>query len=59
MGEVPIVFEQRNAGVSKIESSEIYLAAWYVLLTALRPPKLVFPSDRLPPQESGEDPPAP
>ncbi len=59
MGEVPIIFEQRNAGVSKIESSEIYLAAWYVLLTALRPPKLVFPSDPPPPQESGEDPPAP
>ena len=36
VGEIPIVFEQRNAGVSKIDSSEIYLAAWYVLLTALR-----------------------
>ncbi|MCS5636704.1 MAG: polyprenol monophosphomannose synthase, partial [Myxococcota bacterium] len=35
IAESPIVFEQRNAGVSKIESSEIYLAAWYVLLTAL------------------------
>ncbi len=43
IGEIPIVFEQRNAGVSKIESSEIYLAAWYVLLTALRPPKLSEP----------------
>ena len=40
IGEVPIIFEQRNAGVSKIESSEIYLAAWYVLLTAFHPPKL-------------------
>jgi len=40
IGEIPIVFEQRNAGVSKIESSEIYLAAWYVLLTALRGQKL-------------------
>ncbi len=36
ISELPIVFEQRNAGVSKIESSEIYLAAWYVLLTGLR-----------------------
>jgi len=38
--EIPIVFEQRKAGASKIESSEIYYAAWYVLATALRPPKL-------------------
>ena len=43
IAELPIVFEQRNAGVSKIESREIYLAAWYVLLTALRPPKLPPP----------------
>ena len=40
IGEVPIIFEQRVAGVSKIEGAEIYLAAWYVLLTAFRPPKL-------------------
>jgi len=40
IGEIPIVFEQRNAGISKIDSSEIYLAAWYVLLTALRQGKL-------------------
>jgi dolichol-phosphate mannosyltransferase len=40
IGEIPIVFEQRKAGVSKIESREIYLAAWYVLRTALRPPPL-------------------
>ncbi len=39
IGEVPIVFEQRIAGDSKIDSSEIYLAAWRVLATALRPPK--------------------
>ena len=38
--EIPIVFEQRMAGASKIESSEIYLAAWYVLVTAVRPPKI-------------------
>ena len=40
IGEIPIVFEQRKAGASKIESSEIYRAAWTVLRTALRPPKL-------------------
>jgi dolichol-phosphate mannosyltransferase len=40
IGEIPIVFEQRKAGASKIESSEIYLAAWYVLATAMRPPPL-------------------
>lgn len=38
IGEVPIVFEQRTAGISKIDSSEIYRAAWHVLATALRPP---------------------
>jgi len=40
IGEVPIVFEDRYAGDSKIDSSEIYLAAWRVLMTALRPPKI-------------------
>jgi dolichol-phosphate mannosyltransferase len=40
IGEIPIIFEQRKAGVSKIESREIYLAAWYVLATALHPPTL-------------------
>jgi dolichol-phosphate mannosyltransferase len=40
IGEVPIVFEQRTAGISKIDSSEIYRAAWHVLATALRPPPL-------------------
>jgi glycosyltransferase involved in cell wall biosynthesis len=37
IGEVPIVFEQRTRGVSKIDSSEIYRAAFHVLATALRP----------------------
>ncbi len=37
IGEIPIVFEQRTAGTSKIDSSEIYLAAWHVLATAFRP----------------------
>jgi len=40
IGEIPIIFEQRKAGASKIESSEIYFAAWSVLVTALRPPPL-------------------
>ncbi len=38
ISEVPIVFEQRVAGDSKIDSTEIYFAAWRVLMTALRPP---------------------
>lgn len=38
IGEVPIVFEQRVAGDSKINSSEIYVAAFRVLMTALFPP---------------------
>jgi dolichol-phosphate mannosyltransferase len=38
IGEVPIVFEERRGGVSKIDSSEIYRAAWHVLVTAVRPP---------------------
>ncbi len=36
--EVPIVFEDRTRGNSKIDSSEIYRAAWHVLRAALRPP---------------------
>ncbi len=40
VGEVPIIFVDRRLGVSKIESREIYLAAWYVLVTALRPPPI-------------------
>ncbi|MCH8890178.1 MAG: polyprenol monophosphomannose synthase [Myxococcales bacterium] len=37
IGEIPITFENRTAGSSKIDSSEIYRAAWHVLVTALRP----------------------
>ncbi|HKE10738.1 MAG TPA: polyprenol monophosphomannose synthase [Myxococcota bacterium] len=40
IGEIPILFEQRVAGKSKIDSSEIYRAAWHVLATALHPPTL-------------------
>lgn len=36
--EVPIVFEERRSGVSKIDSAEIYRAAWHVLRTAFRRP---------------------
>ena len=38
IGETPILFEDRVAGQSKINRSEIYRAAWAVLLAALRPP---------------------
>jgi len=34
IAEVPIVFEDRTRGASKINHSEIYLAAWHVLRTA-------------------------
>ncbi len=40
IGEVPIVFEDRLAGASKINQSEIYRAAWHVLATAVRPLRL-------------------
>jgi dolichol-phosphate mannosyltransferase len=55
IGEVPIVFEQRTAGISKIDSSEIYRAAWHVLATALRPPPLARPRRRT---RIGAEPPA-
>jgi dolichol-phosphate mannosyltransferase len=34
--EIPIIFEDRTRGVSKIDSNEIYRAAWHVLMTAVR-----------------------
>jgi len=34
--EVPIVFEDRYSGASKIDHREIYRAAWHVLVTAVR-----------------------
>jgi dolichol-phosphate mannosyltransferase len=40
IAEVPIVFEERRRGVSKIDSLEIYRAAWHVLATALFPPEV-------------------
>ncbi len=36
ISEIPIVFEDRTRGDSKIDSFEIYRAAWHVLMTALR-----------------------
>jgi dolichol-phosphate mannosyltransferase len=36
IAEVPILFEQRTHGVSKIDEREIYRAAWHVFVTALR-----------------------
>ena len=36
IAEVPILFQDRTLGASKINRSEIYRAAWHVLLTALR-----------------------
>ncbi len=41
--ELPIVFEDRTRGASKINHSEIYRAAWHVLVTAVRPPRLPPP----------------
>lgn len=38
VGEVPIVFEDRHHGASKIDRSEILRAVWHVLRTALFPP---------------------
>ena len=40
VAEIPIVFENRRSGSSKIDSPEIYRAAFHVLKTALRPPLL-------------------
>ena len=36
IGEIPIVFENRHRGVSKINRSEIFRAAWHVLVSAFR-----------------------
>lgn len=40
IAEIPIVFEDRTRGASKISHSEIYRAAWHVLVAAVRPPRL-------------------
>jgi dolichol-phosphate mannosyltransferase len=36
IAEVPIVFQDRTLGASKINRREIYRAAWHVLVMALR-----------------------
>jgi len=36
IAEIPILFQDREAGASKISRSEIFRAAWHVLVTALR-----------------------
>ena len=41
--EVPIIFEERRSGASKIDSSEMYRAAWHVLATAFREPPVSRP----------------
>jgi glycosyltransferase involved in cell wall biosynthesis len=46
IGEVPIIFTDRSAGVSKIDQTEILKAAWHVLATALRPPAVAERSAR-------------
>ena len=56
IAEVPIVFEQRTAGISKIDSSEIYRAAWHVLATALRPAPIRLPASALSHGEGGASP---
>ncbi len=38
--EIPIVFQDRRQGSSKISQSEIYRAAWHVLVLAIHPPTL-------------------
>lgn len=46
VGEVPIVFEDRYSGASKIDKSEVFRAAWHVLVTAIAPPRV--PTRRVP-----------
>jgi glycosyltransferase involved in cell wall biosynthesis len=40
VGEVPIIFEDRYAGASKIDKFEVFRAAWHVLATAVAPPRV-------------------
>ena len=51
IAEVPIVFEDRTRGASKISRIEIFRAAWRVLAIAVRPPRLVAPAARGPASE--------
>jgi hypothetical protein len=40
IAEIPILFEDRTRGDSKIDQREIYRAAWHVLQTAVRSPRV-------------------
>ena len=48
--EIPIVFEDRRLGVSKIDQVEILRAARHVLMTALRPTQRATRARLKPPQ---------
>ena len=48
--EIPITFDDRTCGASKINHLEIYRAAWHVLVTAVRRPAVPA---RLPPARPG------
>jgi dolichol-phosphate mannosyltransferase len=38
IAEIPIIFENRRDGASKIDRAEIFRAAWHVLMTSVAPP---------------------
>ena len=40
IAEIPIIFEDRTRGASKISHSEIYRAAWHVLVTSISRPSV-------------------
>jgi hypothetical protein len=53
IAEIPIVFENRRDGASKIDRAEIFRAAWHVLVTSVAPP-VVPGRKRLATVERGE-----
>jgi dolichol-phosphate mannosyltransferase len=54
--EIPIVFEDRRFGATKIHPAEIYRAAWHVLVTAFRRPRARAARAPKPPSRSTSDP---
>lgn len=54
--EIPIVFEDRRLGTSKIDQAEIYRAARHVLVTAFRSPRVRRPPSASPRRRSPADP---
>jgi dolichol-phosphate mannosyltransferase len=56
--EIPIVFEDRRFGYTKIDPSEIYRAAWHVLITAFQRPRVrrADPASTTPPHRSSAGP---